>query len=137
MTSLLTSPPARTTFEGGRCLPSEGGFELLWETQDAEQDLVNRAAVTCSPDLVRRLIVRLADRRHAEFPQYAGHWNGWTLGRARRTVVTKGGRRFVGGDVVLVEPAAQRTAISMYAEKTAYSVRGAVDCSVGYDVERI
>lgn len=137
MTSLLTAPIAQATFDGDRCIPPAGGWDALHDRQTAEQELVNRAARSCSADLVRRLIVRLADRRHASYPQYAGHWNAWTLGRLRRDVITKGGVRFLAGDIVLVKPADRRLAVSAFPDTTAYSVRGAVDCAVSYDVERI
>jgi len=113
-------------------------YRELWAELDAEQELVNRAAAYCSPALIRRLIERLADRRHAPYAQYRAYWHGaeWNLGMIRRDIVGKGGRRFAAGDVVIFrrELSFGFTSNSV----TAYSVRGEVNCSVySGDVEEV
>ena len=50
-------------------------------------------------------LIAAADAAHAQYPQYAGHWDGWVAMRATREVRTKGGVRVTAGEVVLVDPA--------------------------------
>jgi len=128
MASLLTSAPTKLTVDAdGRV---SGDFMAEWAEQTAEQELVNRAAAVCRRDLVRRLIVALADRRHAAYSQYAGHWSGpeWNVGTIRADIRTKGGLRFAAGDVVIYKTFS--AAWMSRADTTAYSVRGGVDCAI-------
>jgi hypothetical protein len=50
-------------------------------------------------------IRRQAEAGHARFPQYAGYWTGWQLGRMRRTIRRRGGGFILAtkGELVLVE----------------------------------
>jgi hypothetical protein len=41
---------------------------------------------------------------HAQYPQFAGAWDGWTLMRITRPVRTKLGVAFVADELVLVSP---------------------------------
>ena len=45
-----------------------------------------------------------AERQMAAHPQYAGHWDGWVLGRMVQPVRTKMGLAAAAGDLVLVDP---------------------------------
>ncbi|HEV3072126.1 MAG TPA: hypothetical protein VGY76_11965 [Solirubrobacteraceae bacterium] len=66
---------------------------------------VAQERINLSPDPVsaRAAIVQLADTAHAEYPQYAGHWDGeeWQVGIIRRRVSTKAGIALEPGDIVL------------------------------------
>lgn len=77
------------------------------------------------------LIRQLATEEHAEYPQYAGHWDGddWKLGQIHGDVRTKGGLRFADGDWVLYK--VRHGLVGCATEVTAYSVRGEINCSVG------
>lgn len=91
---------------------------------------VAQERVNLSPDPVsaRDAIVRLADAAHAEYPQYAGHWEGeeWQVGVIRRRVRTRAGIAFEPGDVVLWR--IKRDEETRYL--TAYSVRHEVKTTV-------
>lgn len=45
-----------------------------------------------------------AEARHSQYPQYAGHWNGWTLMQITRRIAKRGTVFFDKGDLVLVSP---------------------------------
>lgn len=60
-------------------------------------------------DGVRAMLIVSAEMRHAEFPQYRGHWDGWKVARATQTLQWRGypGPDYTmlrEGDLVLVEP---------------------------------
>lgn len=66
-----------------------------------------------------------------EHRQYVGHFDsGWQLAVVREDVVTKGGLRFAVGDFVLArcEPSPLPTVFP--AQWSAWSLRGAVECSI-------
>lgn len=44
-----------------------------------------------------------ADASHAQYPQYAGHWDGFVLARVNKHVKTKMGVAFEKGDLCLVQ----------------------------------
>jgi hypothetical protein len=83
-----------------------------------------------------------AERAHAQYPQYAGHWDGWELAEVTRRVTTKGGLAFEPGDLVLrnpktrteqVPPRGRWTSIDEWVPKqfvTCYSFRREGDVSV-------
>lgn len=77
-----------------------------------------------------------ANYAHRQFPQYAGHWDAWVLGRITKKISTKGGLAFEKGDVVLVNPNSLTYQIPEGPKKgivspTCYSFRCKVDCSLG------
>lgn len=85
-------------------------FRQTRALQEAEADLVNTMwrdrtgpLATEVAQAMRTAIIALADRWHAQYPQYAGHWNGteWKLVRAKRTISTKGGTTFRKGDYLI------------------------------------
>jgi hypothetical protein len=45
-----------------------------------------------------------AEAAHAAYPQYVGHWTGWTLVEITEQVRTKSGIAFEPGDLVLANP---------------------------------
>jgi hypothetical protein len=77
-----------------------------------------------------------AERRHAQYPQYVGRWNGWVLGIIKRDVKTKTGLAFKKDDVVLVKPEVRDlTGVTFDTRKdkrslTAYSFRNNIDTGV-------
>lgn len=89
---------------------------------------------------------REANEAHAQYPQYAGHWDSWRVAEITRRVVSKGRRvAFEAGDLVLVAPetraerVAPRGKVLPYDEwpqvtfATAYSRRNGVDTGVRAD----
>ena len=42
-----------------------------------------------------------AEAKHAQYPQYAGHWDGWGLVQVTRRVKTKMGEAFKKGEIAL------------------------------------
>src|SRR6185295_1878541 len=81
------------------------------EAREAEADaLLSR--INGTPDWDRFALVTAmitlrmaADKAHAAYPQYRGHWDGWKLGRVIRDVETKAGVAFRAGDLALYNPA--------------------------------
>jgi hypothetical protein len=85
-----------------------------------------------------------AESAHAQYPQYAGHWNGWRIAEITRTVRTKLGVAFEVGDLVLVSPEVRedkvaprgRNEFADYADwpikqfATAYSYRNGCDTAI-------
>jgi hypothetical protein len=100
-------------------------YHARWAEQDREQELVNTAGTT-SFALAERLARRFAEERHHALAQYADAWDDWKLGRISRTVETKGGVRFVEGDLVLFSVSYR----FMQTEVHAYSVRGMCNVSL-------
>lgn len=101
----------------------------------AAQEGINAADAACyTPALLRNLIVATADEAHAQYPQYAGHWNGpeWQLGEVARQVRTKSGVAFRRGDIVLFRERTEEECRAGCAPGfvTAYSVRNGIDTSV-------
>lgn len=46
-----------------------------------------------------------AERDHAQYPQYRGHWDGWTAVKFRKVVKNKRGQvAFEPGDISIVSP---------------------------------
>ena len=70
-----------------------------------------------------------AKAAHAQYPQYAGHWDGpeWILVEVTRTVKTKLGAAFVKGDISLGKV---ETEGPMAGSWTIYSVSNKVDTGV-------
>lgn len=102
------------------------GAEAQGEINAIAADLLERDA-----EGVRQTVGRFADEAHRIYPQYAGHWGGWTLARMRARVVTKMGVAFEGGDVVLARPNQFRDwAWPIGATATAYSVRNGIDTEI-------
>jgi hypothetical protein len=103
----------------------------------AEQDALNLAVDTLlaggvAPATVATIVRMSADERHAQHPQYDGHWDGpqWRLVRFTRHVVTKGGCRFAAGDYTIADLTPNPLPAVPQPYVTAYSVRGYVNCSV-------
>ena len=82
---------------------------------------------------MRQNIIDTAARAHAQYPQYAGYWNGpeWKLVVVTRDVKTKMGLAFRAGDYTLARP---DTAIPGdkpgAAYVTAYSVRNRINTRI-------
>lgn len=53
---------------------------------------------------LRQSLIMWADRMHAVYPQYKGHWNDWQLARVKADLTSKGGNHARKGDIVLVNP---------------------------------
>lgn len=53
---------------------------------------------------VKALLIAEAERQHAEYPQYAGHWDGWSVGALKRDVKSRGALVGSKGDFVLYDP---------------------------------
>ena len=109
----------------------------------AEQDRINAAAARWAAEdwtpgrfapEVARLIRQTAAGQLAAYPQYDGAFDraGWTLVRFTEHVVGKGGCRFAEGDYAIADltPEVMPFASVGAPTVTAYSVRGAVHCSV-------
>ena len=96
-------------------------------------------------DSLARMRRREAEAKHAQYPQYVGHWDGWRIAEITRTVRTKLGTAFEAGDLVLVSttvreeripPTGRGSAGTPYADwpvkrfATAYSYRNGIDTSI-------
>jgi hypothetical protein len=72
-----------------------------------------------------------AEAKHAQYPQYKGHWDGWFLIRMTRRVRSKLGVAFEKGEIALAKeddfPDGPR---QMF---VAYSRRNNVDTLIGFD----
>jgi hypothetical protein len=79
---------------------------------------------------IRMAVILEADERHAQYPQYAGHWDGveWQPVVFTRNVRTKGGLAFEKGDVTIARPPAYRDEHDHY--PVAYSRRNHIDTAV-------
>lgn len=53
-----------------------------------------------------------ADERHAEHPQYAGHFDGWVVATAKRAVRSRGQEIVARGEAVLFNPTSRRKLVS-------------------------
>lgn len=84
-----------------------------------------------------------ADADHAQYPQYAGHWDDWRLAEITRDVKAHGAYAFRKGDLVLVSPEVWTEQVpprgrfepdvTKWPERqfaTAYSARNKVDTAV-------
>lgn len=49
-------------------------------------------------------LVAEAEESHAQYPQYAGHWDGWVPARVKRDIKSRGATVARKGDVVLIDP---------------------------------
>ena len=72
---------------------------------------INESTVTafgirwCATDGARRLILTVAEATHAEYPQYAGHWDGWKVCICTKNLTMKHrGPAAYRGDYCLVKP---------------------------------
>lgn len=84
--------------------------QAVWMPDDAAELLagwiLDKRSET--PEQIRLRLIREANERHADLPQYEGHWDGWTLGRLRKDIQWHG---YAGpencsghaGDFVLVD----------------------------------
>lgn len=69
---------------------------------------MDQAEITETFEATRKRLIEEANERHADLPQYEGHWDDWKLGRLRKDVQWHGypgpencsGR---AGDFVLVD----------------------------------
>lgn len=85
-----------------------------------------------------------AEAAHAQYPQYAGHWDTWTAGTVTKRIRTKLGVAFEKGDEVLVSPEVREERVTPrgpdkflpYEQwpvkpfRTCYSFRNGIDTSV-------
>lgn len=120
---------------------------VLRGTRPAEE-----ARMPASTVLLREEIVAEAQARHAQYPQYEGHWTGdeWVVVRVTKTIRTKMGVAFEQGDLSIArretrtERVAPRGAFLPYEQwpekefATVYSRRNGIDTSVpARHVERV
>lgn len=119
---------------------------FIWQALEAKRALLAElqvsfnalaragATITAVEDEIRSH----ANEAHTAYPQYRGHWDGWTLAKIRRRIDTKAGVCFEPGDVVLVAPRQRWRTLIVDASDTVYSVRVGSDVAVTYwDIERL
>ena len=99
--------------------------------QVAEQEAINRLAdAGVSAEGILGHILRVAARQMDCYGQYDGTFarsEGWKLGRIRSDIVTKGGVRFVAGDLVAFRPRYRGLSRVWYdAQPEAWSIRGSI-----------
>lgn len=93
-----------------------------------EQGFVNALAYAGeSPALVHAAFQARAEAQVAAYPQYAGHFEGYTLVHFTRRVRTKAGVAFEKGDVALLAPRSKQWTAGY---RAVWSLRNAVDTSV-------
>jgi hypothetical protein len=92
------------------------------QARDAAQQTVN--GLKTNGEQIA-LATAIAEYEHSRYPQYAGHWNGWGLARAKRRVRTKLGVSVERGDLVLV-----RSSDIPEHPWTVYSVRNRIDSAM-------
>lgn len=63
-------------------------------------------------EAVKALLVTEAAAQHEPYPQYAGHWDAWSVGRLKRDVKSRGALIGSKGDFVLYDPESFTTAES-------------------------
>lgn len=107
-------------------------LELAIFSGHDRQDSLNRAFADHGAECALDFIRDTATSGHRLYPQYAGKFDGeqWRLGRVRHTIRTKGGERFVAGDVVMFEAPFDGWDYAVARECTAYSVRGGIKVAV-------
>ena len=59
---------------------------------------------------IRAARIAQANETHADFPQYAGHWNDWSVGRIKRNLRNRGAQIASKGQIVLVDVSSLTTA---------------------------
>jgi hypothetical protein len=83
----------------------------------------------------------LAAAQVAQYPQYAGHFDGYVLVKVKKTVKTKMGLAFESGEVAIAKPTTETIEDGRYKGKqtmTVWSIRNKCDTSVfAADVEVI
>lgn len=96
-------------------------------------------------EALRAKLVAQANAAHAQYPQYAGHWDAWRLAEVTRRQTGKSGLQFETGDLTLVSPETRTDKIPPrgtslpYAQwpevlfTTAYSFRTGNDTAVRAD----
>jgi len=88
-------------------------------------------------DRAAKAVKAKAEGAHAQYPQYAGHWDGaeWIAVRIKRNVTTKMGLAFEAGEITIAK---QPFRYGLYFGDfyTAYSVKNEIDTSVHFsDIE--
>lgn len=53
-------------------------------------------------------LISEAEAQHVQHPQYAGHWSGWVLAKAKRAVRCHGVQVVTKGEYVLFDPSSRR-----------------------------
>lgn len=103
-------------------------LQAQYERNCAEQGGINQAHVDGT--LAKAQIVAIADRVHAQYPQYANHWAGsaWNLVQITQRVRTGLGVAFEPGDVTIGK------AGFILGEWTLYSIRNQTDTLVSLGV---
>jgi len=71
------------------------------------------------------MLKTLAARAVAQYPQYAGHFDGYVAVRIKRDVRTKMGLAFEKGEIAIAQPTADADGF-----RTVWSVKNKVDTSV-------
>lgn len=86
------------------------------------------------------LVRSIAEASHAEYPQFAGYWDGWQLVRIKREVETKAGMAFRKDDITIVRPIRASFSRIMVGNirVVAYSIRNGVDTEIDIsDIEML
>lgn len=102
--------------------------------RDKEQEEVNLIAEAGQLMAAHRLATKLAEKHLAEYPQYEGHWQGWSLGKATDTLTTKLGVAFEAGDYVLIRNDSSWVSPGRW---TAFSLRNCVDTALMYGITTV
>ena len=103
--------------------------------QAEDQDWVNSIFAANGAAEAAAVARAIADRDHAEYPQYAGHWDDWGLAQVTTDLISKGGVQAHEGDIVLYR---RPTSLLGYGEHgTFYSLRLGWDCSAPYGVHSL
>jgi len=53
---------------------------------------------------VKTELIAVAEDQHAQYPQYRGHWDTWSVGTLRKDIKSRGAVIGVRGENVLVDP---------------------------------
>jgi hypothetical protein len=97
---------------------------------------------------LRQALITEAAAAHAQYPQYAGHWDTWRVAEVTRPVRTKMGQAFRANELALVAPETStdrvcpKGSLADYADwpmvefATAYSRSNGIDTAVRADYIR-
>ena len=69
---------------------------------------------------LRQALITEAAEAHAQYPQYAGHWDGWRVAEITRNVRTKMGQAFRAGELVLVAPDTRTDKVAPRGQRLSY-----------------
>lgn len=84
-----------------------------------------------NPEYTRSQILAIAISTHAEFPQYEGRWDNWTVVKINQDLITKAGVDFKENDMALMKPDDGTQGKNQFV--TCYSIRNSVDTAVPFN----